>query len=80
MVKTRIDRLIDNSSKPILPGDDLMELSAFTSLVQSGMFIDSDGQGYYSNGKVIFKNEKVFPSEILAGLTKNYSHVVWYNT
>ena len=61
-------------------GDDVYLLDDFIDMVETGMFIDDDGFGLYSNGKVVYTQHMVHPSNIANGDTDyTFTHVVWYN-
>jgi hypothetical protein len=60
--------------------DEVIPRSSFEDQVEVGCFIDYDGSGYYSDGKVYFRDEPAIPSIILKnGINPNFSHVVWFN-
>jgi len=66
-------------SEPIPDYGDLMTAEEYKDNVECGGFIDYDGYGNYSDGKLIYPKEgKVYPSEIKK-FKKKYTHVVWYN-
>jgi hypothetical protein len=46
-----------------------------------GLFLDSDGKGYYSDGRVYWEDQEAKPSDIVAGKLKfsyKYRYVVWF--
>jgi hypothetical protein len=60
-------------------GGTLITLDNFKFDVESGMFIDYDGFGYFFKDGEVFKNQKVYPSEFRLLDTKDFTHVLWYN-
>ena len=61
-------------------GDDVYTLDDFIDCVEDGLFIDSDGFGLYSNGKVVYTQHMVHPSDVSgSGADYTFTHVVWYN-
>lgn len=57
---------------------DLMTMQEFIKTVESGGFIDYDGYGSYSDGKVMF-DCIIKPSDVKKGLNKKYTHIIWFN-
>lgn len=63
-----------------LKNDEVMTVQEFEECVINGLFIDYDGSGYYSDGKMIFRDKPAIPSQIYKnGIDKSFSHVVWFN-
>ncbi|MEG1008283.1 MAG: hypothetical protein RSF67_00405 [Clostridia bacterium] len=60
--------------------DDLMTFEDWSECVESGGFIDYDGSGFWSDGKYVYEDEDLYPSDI-EDLIKNqkHTHVVWFN-
>lgn len=59
---------------------DMMTIEEFVKTVLSGGFIDWDGSGYYSDGKVFYHEKPAWPSEIMAGkIDRSFTHVAWFN-
>lgn len=68
------------SSIPIPSYGDLIPLNDFVHMVVSGGFIDYDGTGYYSDGKVYFRNKPAIPSEFTKGnIDRSFAYVMWFN-
>lgn len=68
------------TTEPIDKFAALMTLEDFVKACEVGAFIDYDGFGYYSDGKVQFPEEIVSPSDIMKGsMRPDRSHVVWFN-
>jgi len=58
----------------------LMTVEDFLELCKDGVFMDYDGHGKYSNGSFMACNERIKPSNALAGkLDPKFSHIVWFN-
>lgn len=58
---------------------DLMTIEEFKGHVESGMFIDYDGTGYYATST---QESDLYarPSDIRAGIIDNrFTHIAWYN-
>lgn len=65
--------------EPLSDYGDLMSVTRFIKMCEAGMFMNSDGSGYYS-----FKDEEsdmpAYPSEVKQGdVNKMFTHVMWYN-
>lgn len=68
-------------------GGELFTVEKFSSAVESGAFIDSDGVGYYAKEHPGKRTEMMLesslsarPSRIGGGdVNKKFTHVVWYN-
>lgn len=68
----------DLKARPIPDYGHLMPVKEFVECVEGGGFIDYDGHGYYSDGKMMF--EAVVPSDVKGKKPKEgYTHVVWFN-
>jgi hypothetical protein len=69
--------------EPIPSYGDLMTLKEFRHNVVSDIFIDEDGYGYFSDGKVMDTSIRVYPSEvdwlILTRKNGDNKHIVWFN-
>lgn len=66
--------------KKIPPYGDLMTSKKFIQYCVGKWFIDYDGYGYYSDGKILFDDFIVYPSDIIEGkINYIFSHVVWFN-
>jgi hypothetical protein len=77
---TERKRMGDKWKLEISEYDDVMTMAQFISQCSIGAIIDYDGSGNYSDGKYIFTDKHVVPSDIPAGkLDTSYSHVVWFN-
>ena len=61
----------------------VLELKEFIEDCKNGNFIDYDGFGYYSNSRIVHKDNdelRVYPSQITGGIIKSeYKYVHWYN-
>lgn len=57
---------------------DVYTFEDFVSMCLSGFLTDYDGIGYYSDGEKE-TNIMVIPSDVVDEVTKEFSHVVWYN-
>ena len=67
-----------NGLSPITFGD-LFTLEEFEQLCRDGSFIDNDGHGKYSDGKLV-SNIRIIPSDVTHGkVLMGWTHVVWYN-
>lgn len=74
-------RLLENeyNLEPIPDYGDHMTIEKFIDYCNSGMFIDSDGSGYYAT-KDQQSNIPIYPSDVKARkYRKDFSHVVWFN-
>ncbi len=52
----------------------------FIEYCGQGFFSDSDGKGYYSDGRVYWKSKPAIPSEIVRGklnFSWKYRYVIW---
>jgi hypothetical protein len=61
---------------------DLMSLQDFVKYCKEGYFIDYDGIGYYSDGRVYWRDLIARPSDIIKDRIKNglnYRYVIWFN-
>lgn len=59
---------------------DIFTMKHWLECVAEGCFIDYDGHGEYSDGKVLFSGVRVRPSDVKAcRVDRSFSHVVWYN-
>lgn len=57
---------------------DTFTMDEFIECCESHSFVDYDGYGYYSDGKLMYG--LVRPSDVIKGkINKSYSHVVWFN-
>jgi len=57
----------------------LYTLEEFIEHVKNGVFVDTDGHGYYANSK-FFSTEYAWPSELLKGnVLEGWTHVAWFN-
>ena len=68
--------------KKLLNGD-LFTRDEFRKNVENGLFIDSDGEGQYSNKNGDWTRKWLSPSSFTSDEAKNknmeYTHVIWYN-
>lgn len=66
-----------------LDGLDLYPVKEFIQCVECGGFIDDDGWGMpvikTSSGKFLYKDESVYPSEVLEGKKLDFDYVAWFN-
>ena len=62
---------------------DLFTRDEFRERVKNGLFIDSDGEGGYSNENGDWIGKWLSPSSFTRDEDKNknmeYTHVIWYN-
>ena len=66
--------------KKIDTDDDVMTLEEWRACCDCGGFIDYDGFGYYSDGKVMWTDHTAHPSERnLVKPPEGTTHVVWFN-
>jgi len=76
--------MLGNESEPLVWHNspnfgDKFTLEEFVQACQSGVFVDSDGTGYYAESDRD-SNKVARPSDIRAGLVNSsFSHVMWYN-
>jgi hypothetical protein len=64
---------------PILGRGELITMEDFIKCCKSGSFIDFDGFGNYSDGKIV-SDTIVYPSDVVNGrIEKRWTHVVWFN-
>ena len=67
-----------SKEQPIEEGD-VYTMEQFKEYCEDGSFIDYDGWGYLSNGKVEY-DIQIVPTDIgFHTYDKCFSHVVWYN-
>jgi len=61
--------------------DDIMTLKSFIGLCREGNFIDYDGFGYLSDGKIADESVMIWPSDARERDfdTKGYTHILWFN-
>lgn len=66
-----------------LSNGDLFTRDEFRERVENGLFIDSDGEGQYSNENGDWTGKWLSPSSFTLDEDKNknmeYTHVIWYN-
>jgi hypothetical protein len=46
-----------------------------------GLFLDQDGKGYYSDGRVYWKDQEARPSDIVGGKLRfsyKYRYIIWF--
>ena len=76
---------IDNNWLPLekLDNLDLYPVEEFIQEVECGGFIDYDGWGMpvikTLSGKFLYKNESIYPSEVLEGKKLDCDYVAWFN-
>lgn len=59
---------------------EVFHLDQFIEDCKHNTYIDYDGSGYYSDGKVMFTDEQVLPSDIVRGkINYSYKFVIWFN-
>lgn len=62
---------------------DLFTRDEFREYVENGWFIDTDGEGQYSNENGDWTSKWLSPSSFTRDEDKNknmeYTHVIWYN-
>lgn len=61
---------------------ELMTISEFVTGVEIGMYTDSDGYGYLSDGAFMCRHEEVTPSDVKdcrLECAPSYTHVMWFN-
>lgn len=67
-------------TEPVPEYGDLMILERWIECVKSGGFIDCDGEGYYSDGKLMYRYPMVKPSHFFKGkVDTKRTHIVWIN-
>ena len=58
---------------------DLFTIEEFRKAVKSGLFVDSDGHGYYAT-ETSKSDVEVYPSDFDEDLIRDdFSHVLWFN-
>lgn len=58
---------------------DTFTLENFIELVNDGLFIDSDGYGYYATEDAK-SDVYIYPSDIKEGLYRSdFTHIIWFN-
>ena len=58
---------------------DTFTLENFIELVNDGLFIDSDGYGYYATEDAK-SDVYIYPSDIKEGLYRcDFTHIIWFN-
>lgn len=60
----------------------LYTLQEFIERCIRGCFIDYDGSGYYSDGRIYWRDLPAYPSDMVKGRAKygtNYRFVIWFN-
>lgn len=76
---------INNDWLPLekLDGLDLYSVKEFIQNVECGGFIDDDGCGMpvikTSSGKFLYKDESIYPSDVLEGKKLDFDYVAWFN-
>lgn len=76
---------IDNIWIPLEKLDDLdlYPVEKFIHEVEYGRFIDYDGWGMpvieTLSGKFLYKNESIYPSEVLEGKKLDFDYAAWFN-
>lgn len=76
---------IENEWLPLEKLDDLdlRPVKKFIQEVECGGFIDDDGCGMpvikTSSGKFLYKNESIYPSDVLEGKKLDFDYVAWFN-
>ena len=61
-------------------GDDWYTIDEFTKHCTDGMFIDSDGSGFYAIDTEHYYSLPAIPSLFRRGLIwDNFTHVAWFN-
>ena len=72
-----------SKGQPIEIGDHLMTMEEWLECVDCGGFIDYDGYGYLSDGKLKYPDHQIWPSDVerLGDKfnPKQFTHVVWFN-
>ena len=61
---------------------DLMSLQDFIRYCKEGYFIDYDGIGFYSDGRVFWRDLVARPSDMVEDKVKNgpnFRYVIWLN-
>lgn len=77
--------VLDNNWLPLKKLDDLdlYSVEKFIQNVECGGFIDYDGWGMpvikTSSGKFLYKNESIYPSDVLEGKKLDCDYVAWFN-
>lgn len=67
-------------SEPLDHIGHLMTVGEWLAGIYSKMFTDWDGYGYFSDGEVMFTNERIVPSQYMKNpIPKHFTHVMWYN-
>lgn len=67
--------------KLLPPYGTLFTVYDFIERCGKGLFVDSDGIGYYSDGRVYWTDRVAKPSDIVAGklnFSWKYRYVVWF--
>ena len=66
--------------KPLPDYGELMPIDEFVEAVNSGMFIDDDGSGYYATAKGM-SDVLALPSLVRKGIVphRTFTHVMWFN-
>lgn len=70
------EQVLPQEYEPIPDYGDLMTIEEYMECVNGGGFVDYDGFGYASDGKVMFTEKRIRPSD---GEPFGYTHVVWFN-
>ena len=74
--------ITNTENEKLLPlGGTLYTLYDFIEHCGKGLFIDGDGNGYYSDGRVYWLDQKAIPSDIVAGKMRfgyKYRYVIWF--
>ena len=75
--------MIKMENEQLLPDyGTLFTVYDFIEYCGQGSFMDGDGSGYYSDGRVYWLDQEAKPSDIVRGKLKfsyKYRYVVWFN-
>lgn len=70
-------------NEELLPDNgELMSLQEFIHFCEIGLFIDTDGSGYYSDGRVFWREKPAIPSDIIKykiSFDTKHRYVIWFN-
>lgn len=61
---------------------ELMSLQDFIQKCGEGLFVDTDGTGYYSDGRIFWKDKPARPSDMIrykVSFDTKHRYVIWFN-
>lgn len=71
-----------NDEKLLPTNGELMSLQDFIQSSGEGLYTDSNGNGYYSDGRVYWENKPARPSDMIrykVSFETKHRYVIWFN-